>query len=663
LANVTRYSLSQSTPFIRLSALLSTTIIYMPDQHLLKYIELQHKKGIPQDEIITLLLGKGWKAFDIEDAFRFFDARVSPQISSNPEPEGETIDFPSKHTSEIVPHNELEVLYESQHSSPFPDIRNPNLPIEKPPPHHTPPPPAPTLPQQSPEQPLEHKPQQSPTETPPPPPSRELKQPSPLTASEPPPPPQGSTAPSMPRSHSKKTSISIVVAVSIALFGGGAALYFGYFSNNSPNHLLLSMYDALQRVNSFSFDGTLAIDYTFQNSSPLDVLPLDNALQLKFDGDIDVTDLNKPTLQFSLDFESSSRGEGVNLLADIRYIHSALYLRAFLDDRILGAFATSTSETLRLLNNQWIAFTTGALYDQYVPNLSPELTNRNLVAEHLNAHPFIRATRLFSPEEINGAMSHHVGFMFDSKIFQDFLLSFENLTEEDRVETEDVVAYVETLDALHGELWIGKLDFLPRKVTFDIPLPVESLEFTPSSPAVTSSFLGTLFFNQYNQPVVVERPQTFFTFEQIFTQFFGGIGGFENSLPQSPDDRRLSDLQTIQSDLRNYYEHCGFYPGNADCGSSSYKPISGYNDLVAVLLTTSSLGIVNVPRDPSSRQSYLYAVSPDGQHYLLGAVLDDPLHPLLDSDLDDGLIPGGLESYTGDLVTCNDELGIYCLSD
>ncbi len=95
-----------------------------------------------------------------------------------------------------------------------------------------------------------------------------------------------------------------------------------------------------------------------------------------------------------------------------------------------------------------------------------------------------------------------------------------------------------------------------------------------------------------------------------------GLGPAQQS---GRDARRLSDLQSIQNALQLYYQKCGFYPGVASCGSA-FTPPSNWAGLVTAL---QSVGVTNIPNDPTAGRGYVYSVSADGSAYVLGAQLEN----------------------------------------
>jgi prepilin-type N-terminal cleavage/methylation domain-containing protein len=87
------------------------------------------------------------------------------------------------------------------------------------------------------------------------------------------------------------------------------------------------------------------------------------------------------------------------------------------------------------------------------------------------------------------------------------------------------------------------------------------------------------------------------------------------------DARRQSDLRGAQNALELYYNKCGRYPGDENCGDT--KPANW--DKLSDIIGHSNIGVPKLPNDPSaaSEKNYYYGVSDDGSSYVIGATLED----------------------------------------
>ncbi len=107
--------------------------------------------------------------------------------------------------------------------------------------------------------------------------------------------------------------------------------------------------------------------------------------------------------------------------------------------------------------------------------------------------------------------------------------------------------------------------------------------------------------------------------------------GLRPAQQRGRDTRRIADLKEVQNALELYYQKCGFYPGNADCtgtaGSNDYASLSA-------VLTSASIGVKTLPKEPNTSKTYFYSQQGGGSGYVLGATLEDAGNPALGSDID-----------------------------
>lgn len=92
------------------------------------------------------------------------------------------------------------------------------------------------------------------------------------------------------------------------------------------------------------------------------------------------------------------------------------------------------------------------------------------------------------------------------------------------------------------------------------------------------------------------------------------------------DARRQSDLRQTQNALELYFNKCGHYPGSSDCDSPIGSP--SWSGMTNALIGA-SIGINQIPKDPSPTQDYAYETNDSGTGYVLMATLEDANNPAL----------------------------------
>lgn len=105
------------------------------------------------------------------------------------------------------------------------------------------------------------------------------------------------------------------------------------------------------------------------------------------------------------------------------------------------------------------------------------------------------------------------------------------------------------------------------------------------------------------------------------------LSGLGSVRGRGRDARRVADLRQVQQGLELYYSRCQRYPGSAISGSTCGSGDPTTWEALRDVLVSSGLGVSSIPSDPlysdSSQDGYKYAVSPDGQEYVLQATLED----------------------------------------
>ena len=136
--------------------------------------------------------------------------------------------------------------------------------------------------------------------------------------------------------------------------------------------------------------------------------------------------------------------------------------------------------------------------------------------------------------------------------------------------------------------------------------------------------------------------------------FLVGLGGFRS---RGRDARRLADLRQVQNALEIYYTKCQRYPAGVNCAAGDPATWSA----LQTAITQSGLGVFQIANDPqnpqNSARTYGYAISVDGQSYILGSTLENSGDPSLNDDSDLANFAG--YTATANFSACADP--VYCI--
>jgi len=99
-----------------------------------------------------------------------------------------------------------------------------------------------------------------------------------------------------------------------------------------------------------------------------------------------------------------------------------------------------------------------------------------------------------------------------------------------------------------------------------------------------------------------------------------GLGPTQQS---GRDAKRLSDLRETQTGLELFYAKCGYYPGSASAGACTGSgAVNDWADMTSAL-TGASIGVTQVPNDPTTGATYYYSQEQNGSSYVIGAKLEN----------------------------------------
>ncbi len=127
---------------------------------------------------------------------------------------------------------------------------------------------------------------------------------------------------------------------------------------------------------------------------------------------------------------------------------------------------------------------------------SPETTTMATLAAVPQITEALTGLTILDGEEVDGVFCYHIRGSVDSSILRE--LGLEDLSMED-AGFDDSGMDIDALET-ETELWIGRDDFLVRRVT------VEGREPGEASESGTSATV-TMEFSRFDEPVVIEAPE------------------------------------------------------------------------------------------------------------------------------------------------------------
>lgn len=344
-----------------------------------------------------------------------------------------------------------------------------------------------------------------------------------------------STFSPQPQNGMSKKLLAVILIVGVLIVGGGAFAYFNYFQ--SPEKIVQKMITKLTEIKSLEYSGEIKTEVNagdllgggnlLQPTQPVSNNKTSN-FSVNFNGVSDTNDLNNPKGSFSFNINTDALGqENFTLGLEVRTIDKIVYVK--LSNLLnLGFF------DLTAVSNQWIKVDTEALKKQFglekieeqlkeaqkKQELSPEQIEKLKTA--VQQHKVFKITESLAGEKIEGVDTYHYKFTIDKEEIKKLLTDISQITQDKTLTEKELADFDESFKAIElpeGEIWIGKKDFLPYKIS--LSSVIKETEKSKTSGKV--SF--TLLFKNFNKPVQIEIPAPVKTLEEILGGLFGGLSG------------------------------------------------------------------------------------------------------------------------------------------
>ena len=320
------------------------------------------------------------------------------------------------------------------------------------------------------------------------------------------------SAPSEEPKKSKKKIIMILSIVGTFLFlTTGVLGYFYFFA--SPQRVLLKMVMNVSNLTTFEYSGDIEgkanIDQVLGASTSIlgenDFVEDTSTSEasnttVSFSGRTDISNIEQPEVLFSSNINSELMGEVTTIGLEVRLIQDMLYLKVGGIEELLGFFG------LQALDNQWIELESSDVEDSVGVELDSDETSPEILDVLTENPEVIIITEKFSNDEIDGVGTYHYAYEIEKGILIQILRELSSDSSTDPGES------FQDVESITGEIWIGKKDYYPYKLTLNV-------KANGSEDAIASEgFDLTLFLKSFNQPVQIDVPSDVMTLEEVMYQ-------------------------------------------------------------------------------------------------------------------------------------------------
>lgn len=339
------------------------------------------------------------------------------------------------------------------------------------------------------------------------------------------------------------------VVVLALLIGGGAYAYFGYYL--STDRILNETKTRLAAVKTFQYDGDLKVTMKETATSQTGLMPSDKPrnLEVGFAGSANTEQIDNLSSFFSLNVKGNpiDPEKETSFGVDIRNIGAMLYLKLALP---ADKGNTEYMAFLEGFNNKWFSLDIEALRKQFGPETGSEPDKATFaqevaqVKEALGRHQPLVITGRLPSEKIDGVSTFHYSYVIDKEEMIALMIDIDPILNNGTTSEEakaEIRKNVEEAQMPTGELWIGKKDYLPYRITLG------GTDSTTSGTVKTDWTMALdLKLNKFNEPVVVEKPADAKSVEEAIKELFGAMGAdvsFSGQLtPTSVQDGNGSDI-------------------------------------------------------------------------------------------------------------------------
>jgi hypothetical protein len=360
------------------------------------------------------------------------------------------------------------------------------------------------------------------------------------------------------RTHKKAIMISIAVLF-LLLAGGGAYAYYSGSFLSLPSLAARSMANA-RDAKSASYDITVNVDFSELKDSGLglgDMLGTGfNSKQfgITAKGQYDISDPDNFKNSLVVSVMSGSFAPELEL----RMLEDTLY------GKLSKIPTLSLFTMLSSIENKWFSFKYKSDDGQIANNpvtaivgIDTSTMNRltddqkEKIYEMAREASFIKIIKKLPPETVTGESAYHFTFVLDREGISDYLQELKEYVNSVGVDDSalsifDPTVFDKELDSLKdfsGEMWIGRSDKLPRKLSMNFGIQPDETESGMIKIKTMSIFDG------WNEPVVIEIPADSMPFEE----FLSGMMSGALSEPASGDQAIKAGLSNLRAEAELFW--------------------------------------------------------------------------------------------------------------
>ncbi len=420
---------------------------------------------------------------------------------------------------------------------------------------------------------------------------------------------------------SPKTLIILIVISAILIISGGALAYFYYFQ--SPKVIVQKMVSKLIQVKSAEYSGTIEIKVNvsnFMNASStngdllqftgLSINKKTSNFLINFTGAINRYETNKLRNSFSFDLKTNALQQELSLGLKIKSIGKVIYIE--LDD--VPKLKTFNLEAIK---NHWVKIDTGTVKKQLkVSNDTIGMSPKQILKSRAIAEKVFKLTEKSNNTKLNNLVTYHYKFIIEIKELKKLFINFRQTMQNKSLTKEELTKIdndFETIKSAQGEIWIGKKDLLPYKLTLNLITKASHKGQAPME------IKFTILTKNFNQAIKINPPAQVKTLEELIGSLFGGFGNQVSlNIPQKDISPSIKTTAT----------------STGQTSKELSMQIRAKSDINMNQANTNSQGLINAKKELSKTNTNTIDTDHDGlsDYQELKIYQTDPLNPDTDGD-------------------------------
>ncbi|MDP9249150.1 MAG: hypothetical protein M3M85_01400 [bacterium] len=349
-----------------------------------------------------------------------------------------------------------------------------------------------------------------------------------------------------PQGRHKKTMMVVAVALILFFAAGGAYAYYSGFFLSLPILAAQSMAQA-RDAKTASYDITVSVDFSELKDSGLGLGDMFGAgftskqFGITVKGQYDVSDPDNFKNSLVVSFLTGSFVPEFEL----RILEDTLYGKLS-KMPALGFFTMLSS-----IENKWFSVEYKTDDGQMANNPATAIVGidtstmnrltddqKERIYEMAREASFIKIVKKLPPETVTGESAYHFTFILDREGISDYLQLLKEYVnsvgiDDSALSVFDPTSFDKQLDSLRdftGEIWIGRSDKLPRKLSMNFGIQSDETESGMIKIKTVS------VFDNWNEPVTIEVPTESVPFEQLLSEMMSGaLDSFEDDTSSIPE--------------------------------------------------------------------------------------------------------------------------------